>query len=94
MKYKLSQIADDTSLYLDGIELSLNEALLKLEEFSILNCQTTKIIWIGSKKYTNQAIKTKWKLGDGLEPKSFMTRKIHGVCPHGTQGEKNNKKNI
>ena len=53
---KLSQFADDTSLLLDGSEQSLNETLQELDNFYILsglklNCNQTKIVWIGSKKY-------------------------------------------
>ena len=55
IEYKLSQFADDTSLLLDGSEQSLNETLQELDNVYILsrlklNCDTTKIVWIGSTK--------------------------------------------
>jgi len=60
IEYKLSQFADDTSLLLDGSEQSLNETLQELDNVYILsrlklNCDTTKIVWIGSKKYSTHS---------------------------------------
>jgi len=67
IEYKLSQFVDDTSLLLDGSEQSLNKTLQELDNFYILsglklNCDKTKIVWIGSKKYSTHSIKTRWKL--------------------------------
>ena len=50
---KLSQYADDTTLILDGSELSLSEALRILESFEKdsclrLNSKKTEALWIGS----------------------------------------------
>ena len=58
IEHKLSQFADDTSLILDGSEKSLNEALLELDWYAKLsglniNFTKTQIVWIGSKKYSN-----------------------------------------
>ena len=66
-EYKISQFADDTSLLLDGSEKSINASLNLLNTFSEIsglkiNFDKTKIIWIGSIKYSTRSIKTKWKL--------------------------------
>ena len=63
----MSQFADDTSIFLDGFYDSLNNALYKLEIFAKIsglkiNFDKTQVIWMGSKKYSTEAIKTKWKL--------------------------------
>ena len=52
---------------LDGSESSLNETLKELEFFKNIsglkvNFLKTQVIWIGSKKYSQDSIKTKWKL--------------------------------
>ena len=69
-EYKLSQFADDTSCFLDGSDSSLNETLNELAYFARIsglkiNFDKTYVIWIGSKKYSTQSIKTKWKLNWG-----------------------------
>ena len=66
-EYIISQFADDTTLFLDGSEKTLNSTLEMLEHFSHIsglkvNFDKTKLIWIGSMKYSIRAIKTKWKL--------------------------------
>jgi exonuclease III len=67
IEHKLSQFADDTTVILDGSEISLNETLLTLQNFSNIsglkvNFDKTKIVWIGKKKFSSDSIKTKWKL--------------------------------
>ena len=52
---------------LGGSESSLNETLKVLEFFKNIsglkvNFLKTQVIWIGSKKYSQDSIKTKWKL--------------------------------
>ena len=52
---------------LDGSESSLNETLKELEFFKNIsglkvNFLKTQVIWIGSKKYSQDSVKTKWKL--------------------------------
>lgn len=70
-EYKLTQYADDTSLTLDGSEQSLFTALDTLEFFARLsglriNSSKTKIIWIGSRKFSSQVFHhTRWKLDWG-----------------------------
>ena len=66
-EHKISQYADDTSVFLDGSEKSFNEMLKKLEDFANIsglkiNFEKTQLIWIGSKKFDTSSIKTKWKL--------------------------------
>ena len=61
IEHKLSQFADDTSLILDGSEKSLNEALLELDWYAKLsglniNFTKTQVVWIGSKKYSNDTL--------------------------------------
>ena len=62
-EHKISQYVDDTSVFLDGSEKSLNE----LEDFANIsglkiNFEKTQLVWIGSKKFDTFSIKTKWKL--------------------------------
>ena len=52
---KLSQYADDTTMILDGSELSLSRTLLLLNNFAIssglkINYEKTEVLWIGSHK--------------------------------------------
>ena len=67
VEYKISQFADDTSLLLDGSDISLNTVMQLLHKFALesglkINCEKTNLIWIGSKKYSIHSIKTKYKL--------------------------------
>ena len=67
LEFLLAQYADDTTVMLDGSESSLNETLKELEFFKNIsglkvNFLKTQVIWIGSKKYSQDSIKTKWKL--------------------------------
>ena len=67
----LTQFADDTTVILDGSEESLNETLQELECYAKIsglkvNFLKTHVVWIGSKKYSTEAIKTKWKLNWGV----------------------------
>ena len=53
-EHKLSQFADDTSIFCDWTLESLEAALNTIEMFCIfsglkMNCDKTKVIWIGSK---------------------------------------------
>lgn len=57
----LSQYADDTSLILDGSKSSLTEAIKELklfEKFSGLkiNANKSEVIWIGSKRFSNEVL--------------------------------------
>ena len=66
-EYIISQFADDTTLFLDDSEKSIKSTLELLEKFSHIsglkvNFDKTKLIWIGSRKYSTRSIKTKWKL--------------------------------
>ena len=71
-EFKISQFADDTTVILDGSDDSLNHTLEELEKFSKIsglkiNYDKTQIVWIGSKKYSSDTIKTKWKLSWGKD---------------------------
>ena len=70
-EHKISQYADDTSLTLDGSFESFFAALETIEFFSSfsdlkINSSKTKIVWIGSKKFSDQVFHhTRWKLDWG-----------------------------
>ena len=71
-EFILTQYADDTSIILDGSEESLNEPLSELENYAKfsglkINFSKTHVVWIGSKKYSTDSIKTKWKLNWGVD---------------------------
>ncbi len=60
-EYKLSQYADDTVLFLDGSENSMNSAFHTLDIFANIsglkvNIEKTQAVWIGSKKHSNDKI--------------------------------------
>ena len=60
-EYKLSQFADDTTLFLNGSKKSLQATLNILEIFGSLsglkmNAEKTKIIWIGRKRFSKEKI--------------------------------------
>ena len=66
-EYIISQFADDATLFLDDSEKSIKSTLELQEKFSHIfglkvNFDKTKLIWIGSMKYSTRSIKTKWKL--------------------------------
>ena len=68
---KLSQYADNTTMILDGSQVSLERSFALLDSFSQLsglrvNCEKTEVLWIGSKKGSNQIMcpeKKKLKMG-------------------------------
>ena len=71
-EFKISQFADDTSVFLDGLNDSLDNTLYELERFAKIsdlkiNFDKTQVVWIGSKKYSSETIKTKWKLSWGCQ---------------------------
>ena len=58
--YKLTQFADDTTIFLDGSTESLQATLNVLETFGSisglkLNTEKTKLIWIGSKNIAEKS---------------------------------------
>ena len=67
-EYKISQYADDTSLISDGSPESMDGILRELDYFANLsglkiNIQKTKMIWIGSKKFSKDVYHhSRWKL--------------------------------
>ena len=68
---KINQFADDTTIFLDGSESSLQSALNVLEIFGTysslkVNKEKTQIVWIGSKKGNTQKLcqhaNLKWEI--------------------------------
>ena len=67
IEIKLTQFADDTSLFLDGTSLSLQSALNTLEVFGsisglVMNTEKTRIVWLGRKKHSKEKLITKYNL--------------------------------
>ena len=65
--YKISQFADDTTIYLDGSKDSLLAALNTLEIYGclsglVVNTDKTKLVWLGKKKHSKDIIDTPGKL--------------------------------
>lgn len=57
-------------MILDGTETSLVDTMNELSKFANIsglniNYDKTQVVWIGSKKYSQDSIKTKWKLSWG-----------------------------
>lgn len=77
-EHKISQYADDTTLLLDGSPKSLFAALDTVDFFSTfsglkINSSKTKIVWIGSKKFSKQVYHhTRWKLVWGCTTFSLL----------------------
>ena len=66
-EYRLSQYADDTSLILDGSPAALDASLRLLQFYAEIsglkiNLEKTYVIWIGSKKHSQDKICVKWGL--------------------------------
>jgi hypothetical protein len=66
-EYRLSQYADDTSLILDRSPASLDASLRLLQFYAEIsglkiNLEKTNVIWIGSKKHSQDKICVKWGL--------------------------------
>ena len=60
-EFKISQFADDTTLTLDGSQVSLQAALNTLETYGTysglkMNKEKTKVIWLGRKKYSKEKL--------------------------------------
>ena len=72
IEYKMTQFADDTTILLDGSQTSLTSSLNTLEVFGSIsglkmNCDKTKVIWIGRKKYCKDKLLSKYNLLWGEE---------------------------
>ena len=70
INFKMTQFADDTTLFLDGSKDSLVAALNTLEIFGSLsglkvNTEKTKIIWLGRKKHSRDKFEIKQQLDWG-----------------------------
>ena len=60
-EFKISQFADDTTLTLDGSQVSLQAALNTLETYGTysglkINKEKTKVIWLGRKKHSKDKL--------------------------------------
>ena len=69
-EFKLTQFADDTTLFLNGSIASLQPALNTLEIFGNfsglkMNKEKTKMIWIGRKNFSKEKLQTPHKLNWG-----------------------------
>jgi hypothetical protein len=67
---ELSQYADDTTMILDGSQASLERSFALLDSFGQVsglrgNCEKTEVLWIGSKKGSNQIMCQEIKLEMG-----------------------------
>ena len=68
VEFKLSQYADDTSLFSNGSPESMDGILRTLDYFACIsglriNFSKTKMVWIGSKKFSKEVFHhTRWKL--------------------------------
>ena len=68
MEYKISQYADDTSLFLDGSPETMNGILQELDFFTNIlglkiNLSKTKMIWMGSKHFSKEVFhNSRWSL--------------------------------
>ena len=66
-EFKITQFADDTTLFLDGSQLSLQHALNTIEIFGSfsglkINTSKTKLIWIGKKKHSGEKLNVQYQL--------------------------------
>lgn len=66
MDYNLTQFADDTTIFLDGTEKSLQETMDTLSLFAHLsglkiNTSKTKAVWIGAKKFSGETFNHRYK---------------------------------
>ena len=64
---KISQFADDTTIFLDGSQLSLQTALNTIETFGtisglLMNTSKTKIIWLGRNRFLKDKLNISVKL--------------------------------
>ena len=67
---KISQFADDTTVILDGSQVSLERSFALLDSFGQLpglrvNCEKTEVLWIGSRTGSNQIMCPEKKLDMG-----------------------------
>ena len=69
-EFKISQFADDTTLTLDGSQVSLQAALNTLETCGTysglkMNKEKTKVIWLGRKKHSKEKLNVSLNLDWG-----------------------------
>ena len=73
----ISQYADDTTLILDGSEISLKAAMNELQSFANIsglkiNVEKTQVVWIGSEKFSNKKCCPNWNLQWGITHFSIL----------------------
>ena len=73
----LSQFADDTTVILDGSEHSLSSALETISIFGKhsglkINIDKTQVVWIGSKKFSNEKLCCNYNLKWGVTSFSML----------------------
>ena len=76
-EFKITQFADDTTLFLNGTQNCLQAALNTLELFGSfsglkMNTSKTKVIWIGRKKHTVEKLNVNSKLQWGTDSFSLL----------------------
>ena len=76
-EFKITQFADDTTLFLNGTQNCLQAALNTLELFGSfsglkMNTSKTKVIWIGRKKHTVEKVNVNSKLQWGTDSFSLL----------------------
>ena len=76
-EFKITQFADDTTLFLNGTQNCLQAALNTLELFGSfsglkMNTSKTKVIWIGRKKQTVEKLNVNSKLQWGTDSFSLL----------------------
>ena len=74
---EISQFADDTTIFLDGTQSSLQAALNILETFGtisglVMNTSKTKLIWLGRNRFSKDKLKVKVKLDWDNQPFSVL----------------------
>ena len=85
-EFKLTRFADDTTILLDGSQLSLSASLNTLEVFGSysglkINTNTTKVIWIKKKKHSKDKLETKYTLVWGNEEFYLLGLKFNVDLP-------------
>ena len=74
---KISQFADNTTIFLDGSQSSLQAALNILEKCRtisglVMNTSKTKLIWLGRNRFSRDKLKVKVKLDWDNQPFSVL----------------------
>ena len=84
---KISQFADDTAIFLDSSQLSLQTALKVLETFGtisglVMNTSKTKVIWLGRNRFLKDKLKVNVKLDRENQEFSVLGITFDGDLKH------------